>query len=103
MIASGCGRGEGYRGYQYSQTPLCPIAAVGWWAVIGSYLNTFFPHTDAVPVADLDPLPPVSSVPFEVEMEKSRNTMQKKPVRLIAAVCNNMGIGKDGKLPWDLP
>ncbi|XP_028264062.1 dihydrofolate reductase [Parambassis ranga] len=28
---------------------------------------------------------------------------EKKPVRLIAAVCNDMGIGKDGKLPWSLP
>ncbi|KAF3689049.1 Dihydrofolate reductase [Channa argus] len=38
-----------------------------------------------------------------MEMEKSRSTVQKKPIRVIAAVCNNMGIGKDGKLPWDLP
>ncbi|KAM6936848.1 dihydrofolate reductase-like [Xenentodon cancila] len=36
-------------------------------------------------------------------MEKSRDQAQRKPVRLIAAVCNKMGIGKDGKLPWSLP
>ncbi|XP_031720583.1 dihydrofolate reductase [Anarrhichthys ocellatus] len=29
--------------------------------------------------------------------------VQKKPVRLIAAVCNGRGIGKDGQMPWDLP
>ncbi|XP_041795689.1 zgc:153031 isoform X1 [Chelmon rostratus] len=36
-------------------------------------------------------------------METSHGEMLKKPVRLIAAVCNDMGIGKDGKLPWSLP
>lgn len=34
-------------------------------------------------------------------MEKSK--AQKKPVRLIAAICNDRGMGKDGKLPWSLP
>ncbi|KAG9273095.1 dihydrofolate reductase-like isoform X1 [Astyanax mexicanus] len=28
---------------------------------------------------------------------------QRKPIRLIAAACNNMGIGKDGRLPWSIP
>ncbi|XP_072551345.1 dihydrofolate reductase [Salminus brasiliensis] len=28
---------------------------------------------------------------------------QEKPIRLIAAACNNMGIGKDGRLPWSIP
>ncbi|KAM9853945.1 dihydrofolate reductase [Aulostomus maculatus] len=36
-------------------------------------------------------------------MEDRRGAVQRKPVRLIAAVCNNRGIGRDGKLPWDLP
>ncbi|KAM7002913.1 dihydrofolate reductase [Tautogolabrus adspersus] len=36
-------------------------------------------------------------------METSRDKVHRKPVRLIAAVCNDMGIGKDGKLPWTLP
>ncbi|XP_031139304.1 dihydrofolate reductase isoform X1 [Sander lucioperca] len=40
----------------------------------------------------------------ETEMSPDgRDKVQKKPVRLIAAVCNDMGIGKDGKLPWNLP
>ncbi|CAK6960111.1 zgc:153031 [Scomber scombrus] len=36
-------------------------------------------------------------------MEMSQDKVQEKAVRLIAAVCNDMGIGKDGKLPWNLP
>ncbi|XP_013872027.1 dihydrofolate reductase [Austrofundulus limnaeus] len=28
---------------------------------------------------------------------------ESKPVRLIAAICNDRGIGKDGALPWSLP
>ncbi|XP_020482564.1 zgc:153031 [Labrus bergylta] len=36
-------------------------------------------------------------------METSRDEVQRKPVHVIAAVCNDMGIGKDGKLPWTLP
>ncbi|KAL7401689.1 hypothetical protein ABVT39_003351 [Epinephelus coioides] len=37
-----------------------------------------------------------------LEMEVGDN-VQKKPLCLIAAACNNRGIGKDGKMPWDLP
>ncbi|XP_068579157.1 zgc:153031 [Cebidichthys violaceus] len=33
----------------------------------------------------------------------SGDKVQKKPIRLIAAVCNDRGIGKDGQMPWDLP
>ncbi|KAM6936847.1 dihydrofolate reductase-like [Xenentodon cancila] len=36
-------------------------------------------------------------------MEKSPNHVQNKPIRLMVAACNDMGIAKDGKLPWDLP
>ncbi|XP_037623121.1 dihydrofolate reductase [Sebastes umbrosus] len=36
-------------------------------------------------------------------MKLSGETLQMKPVRLIAAVCSDMGIGKDGALPWRLP
>ncbi|XP_028304739.1 dihydrofolate reductase [Gouania willdenowi] len=30
-------------------------------------------------------------------------SVQKKPIRLIVATCNNLGMGKDGKMPWSLP
>ncbi|XP_070976659.1 dihydrofolate reductase-like [Oncorhynchus clarkii lewisi] len=29
--------------------------------------------------------------------------VQRKPLRLITAACNNMGIGQNGQLPWHLP
>ncbi|XP_036440972.1 dihydrofolate reductase [Colossoma macropomum] len=28
---------------------------------------------------------------------------QQKPIRLIAAACSNLGIGKNGRLPWNIP
>ncbi|XP_024137150.2 dihydrofolate reductase [Oryzias melastigma] len=34
---------------------------------------------------------------------ENRREEQQKPIRLIAAVCRNNGIGKDGTLPWSLP
>nr|XP_046250639.1 zgc:153031 [Scatophagus argus] len=36
-------------------------------------------------------------------MESSQDKAQRKSVRLIAAVCNDLGIGKDGKMPWNIP
>ncbi|XP_061825299.1 dihydrofolate reductase [Nerophis lumbriciformis] len=36
-------------------------------------------------------------------MEENRCEVRKKPVRVIAAVSKDGGIGKDGKLPWNLP
>ncbi|KAM9754440.1 dihydrofolate reductase [Menidia menidia] len=36
-------------------------------------------------------------------MEQSRTGPQRKSIRPIAAICSNMGMGKDGTLPWSLP
>ncbi|MBN3301866.1 dihydrofolate reductase isoform X2 [Amia ocellicauda] len=32
-----------------------------------------------------------------------KDKVHPKPIRLIAAACNDMGIGKDGQLPWNIP
>ncbi|XP_076841290.1 dihydrofolate reductase [Brachyhypopomus gauderio] len=36
-------------------------------------------------------------------VEVTERGAQKKPIRLMAAACRNMGIGMNGHLPWDLP
>nr|XP_019957670.1 PREDICTED: dihydrofolate reductase-like [Paralichthys olivaceus] len=58
-----------------------------------------------VPPAEPDPAASVRApgVAYSLEMEKNLDRVQKKPVRLIAAACNDMGIGKGGKMPWQLP
>ncbi|KAJ8002940.1 hypothetical protein DPEC_G00164180 [Dallia pectoralis] len=33
----------------------------------------------------------------------SADELKIKPLRLMAAACNNMGIGKNGQMPWHLP
>ncbi|XP_019749781.1 dihydrofolate reductase [Hippocampus comes] len=38
-----------------------------------------------------------------LDMEDGHRKVQKKPVRVIAAVCKERGIGKNGTLPWNLP
>ncbi|XP_068169945.1 zgc:153031 [Antennarius striatus] len=36
-------------------------------------------------------------------MEATENQVRRKPINLIAAVCNDLGIGKNGQMPWSLP
>ncbi|XP_034031520.1 dihydrofolate reductase [Thalassophryne amazonica] len=38
-----------------------------------------------------------------MERKHEDGSVHRKPVRLIAAACNGMGIGKNGNLPWNLP
>lgn len=61
------------------------------------------PDCDPLPVAHPDRgslcFSVASATCWEIEMSKR----QRKPVCLIAAVCKGMGIGKDGKMPWDIP
>ncbi|KAM3609311.1 uncharacterized protein V6R79_012887 [Siganus canaliculatus] len=38
-----------------------------------------------------------------MKMESSQDKVQRKSIRVIAAVCKGNGIGKEGKMPWDLP
>lgn len=81
------------------ETAQCPIAAVAGWEATVQPEPTALTHIS----------PPLCSAPccltedLLLEMEESRHKLQNKPVRVIAAICNNMGIGKDGALPWSLP
>lgn len=36
-------------------------------------------------------------------MSKENSQIIPRPIKLIAAACNNLGIGWKGRLPWDLP
>lgn len=61
-------------------------------------LNLPFTHARSVRVASPDPVPLLHCL---LEMEAAK--VNKKPVRVIAAVCNNRGIGKDNQMPWSIP
>ncbi|XP_068595810.1 zgc:153031 [Brachionichthys hirsutus] len=36
-------------------------------------------------------------------MEATGNNLRRKPICLIAAVCNELGIARNGEMPWNLP
>ncbi|XP_056908121.1 zgc:153031 isoform X2 [Takifugu flavidus] len=62
------------------------------------FLKSPFTHARSVRVASPDPVPLTRCL---LEMEAAKGN--KKPVRVIAAVCNNRGIGKDNQMPWSIP